>query len=109
MLHKVTTSGLVDGLTPTAQIVGACNAILRREDGKLLGDQFEGTGFVRSAERKGCPLKGARAPSQLDIPKWDSVSQKKVRDPLLILGSTIPGVKGAFGTKEEVDPVRGLI
>lgn len=49
------------------------------------------------------------APGQLDIPKWDPVSQKKVRDALLVLGSTIPDFRGAFGTKEEVDPVRRLI
>jgi shikimate dehydrogenase len=61
MPHKVTTTGLVDELTPTAQIAGACNAILRRPDGKLLGDQFDGTGFVRGVERKGCRLNGARA------------------------------------------------
>ena len=49
------------------------------------------------------------APGQLEIPKWDPVSQKKVRDALLVLGSTIPDFRGAFGTKEEVDPVRRLI
>jgi hypothetical protein len=48
-------------------------------------------------------------PGQLDIPKWDPVSQKKVRDALLVLGSTIPDFKRAFGTKEDVDPVRRLI
>jgi hypothetical protein len=50
-----------------------------------------------------------QAPGNLDIPKWDAVSQKKMRDALLILASTIPDFKGAFGTKEEVDPVRRLI
>ena len=44
-----------------AQIAGACNAILKRPDGSLLGDMFDGTGFVRGVERKGRPLKGARA------------------------------------------------
>ena len=36
-------------------------------------------------------------------------SQKKVRDALLVLASTIPDFKKAFGTKDEVDPVRHLI
>jgi hypothetical protein len=40
---------------------------------------------------------------------WDQVSQKKVRDALLVLGSTMPDFKKAFGTKGEVDPVRHLI
>ena len=61
MPHKITTVGLVDEVTPTARIAGACNAILKRPDGTLVGDQFDGAGFVRGVERKGRPLKGARA------------------------------------------------
>ena len=60
MPHKVTTTGLLDELTPTALVVGACNAILRRPDGSLLGDMFDGAGFVRGVLRKGLVLKGAR-------------------------------------------------
>ncbi|RZL90976.1 MAG: shikimate dehydrogenase [Variovorax sp.] len=60
MPHKVTTMGLVDEVTPTARIAGACNAILKRPDGTLLGDQFDGAGFVRGVERKGRALRGAR-------------------------------------------------
>ncbi|MEK6348321.1 MAG: shikimate dehydrogenase [Burkholderia sp.] len=60
MPHKVTTVGLVDELTPTARIAGSCNAILRRADGTLLGDQFDGAGFVRGVQRKGLALDGAR-------------------------------------------------
>jgi len=60
MPHKVTTMSLVDEVTPTAKIAGACNAILKRPDGTLLGDQFDGAGFVRGVERKGRALKGAR-------------------------------------------------
>lgn len=44
-----------------------------------------------------------------EIPTWDQASQKKVRDALLALGSTIPDFKKAFGTKEEVDPIRHLL
>jgi len=61
MPHKVTTVALLDEVTPTVQIAGACNAILRRPDGSLLGDMFDGTGFVRGVERKGRRLKGAKA------------------------------------------------
>jgi len=61
MPHKVTTVSLVDEVTPTARIAGAANAILLRPDGTLLGDQFDGAGFVRGVERKGKRLKGARA------------------------------------------------
>jgi shikimate dehydrogenase len=58
MPHKVTTIELVDELTPTAVVAGAANAVLVREDGSLLGDQFDGEGFVRGVLRKGFDLTG---------------------------------------------------
>ncbi|MGZ6270181.1 MAG: shikimate dehydrogenase family protein [Candidatus Limnocylindrales bacterium] len=61
MPHKVTTIGLVDEITPTAAIAGATNAVLLQEDGTLLGDQFDGEGFVRGVLRKGFHLAGRRA------------------------------------------------
>jgi shikimate dehydrogenase len=61
MPHKVTTMELVDELTPTAVVAGAANAVLVREDGSLLGDQFDGEGFVRGVLRKGFDLAGKRA------------------------------------------------
>jgi shikimate dehydrogenase len=60
MPHKVTTMSLVDEVTPTARIAGAANAVLLRPDGTLLGDQFDGAGFVRGVERKGLKLEGKR-------------------------------------------------
>jgi shikimate dehydrogenase len=61
MPHKVTTTQLVDEMTTTAKIAGACNAILRRPDGTLVGDMFDGAGFVRGVERKGKRIADARA------------------------------------------------
>jgi len=61
MPHKVTTMGLVDEISPTAAIAGATNAVLRREDGSLLADQFDGAGFVRGMLRKGFDPAGKRA------------------------------------------------
>src|SRR6202011_5547170 len=61
MPHKVTTVALLDEATPTVLIAGSCNAILRRPDGTLLGDMFDGAGFVRGIERKGFELAGTRA------------------------------------------------
>ena len=46
---------------------------------------------------------------KFEIPNWNPVSQKKVRDALLVLGSTMSDFKHAFGAKNEVDPVRHLI
>jgi len=60
MPHKLATLSLADEVTPTARIAGACNALLRRPDGSLLGDQFDGAGFVRGVLRKGRQLAGAR-------------------------------------------------
>lgn len=61
MPHKVTTIRLVDEMTTTAKIAGACNAVLKRPGGSLLGDMFDGTGFVRGMERKGRQIEGASA------------------------------------------------
>lgn len=44
-----------------------------------------------------------------EVPAWDPASQKTVREALLVLGSSMPDFKKAFGTREEVDPVRHLI
>ncbi len=44
-----------------------------------------------------------------EIPHWDPVSQKKVRDALLVLSATSTGFSGAFGKKGEVDPVKRLM
>lgn len=44
-----------------------------------------------------------------EVPSWDPVSQKKVRDALLVLASTTSGFRGAFGRRDEVDPVRHLL
>jgi shikimate dehydrogenase len=61
MPHKVTTTKLVDEITTTAKIAGACNAVVRRPDGTLLGDMFDGAGFTRGVERKGKRISGSRA------------------------------------------------
>jgi hypothetical protein len=44
-----------------------------------------------------------------DVPKWDKESQNKVRSALLVLASTLPDLRHAFGSKDEVDPVRFVI
>jgi len=48
-------------------------------------------------------------PGKFEIPNWDPVSHKKVKDALLVLASTLPDSDRGFGTKREVDPVRRLI
>jgi len=48
-------------------------------------------------------------PGRFEVPDSDRASQKKVPDALIVLGSTLPDLRKAFGAKEEVDPVRHLI
>ncbi len=50
-----------------------------------------------------------KSPGVFEVPNWDPISQKKVRDALLILASTMSDFKRAFGTREQVDPVRHLV
>ena len=60
MPHKVTTVSLLDEVTPTVKVAGACNAVKRNEKGHLVGDMFDGSGFVRGIQRKGFKLQGQR-------------------------------------------------
>lgn len=59
MPHKATTAGLLDEVSPAVEIAGSCNAILRRDDGSLYGDMFDGEGFTRGARRHGFEFAGA--------------------------------------------------
>lgn len=61
MPHKVTTMALLDEASTTAQVAGACNAIRLDPDGRLVGDMFDGEGFVRGVLRKGRELSGKTA------------------------------------------------
>src|SRR4051812_34681799 len=60
MPHKVTTVALLDEVSTAVEIAGSCNAILRRPDGSLLGDMFDGAGFVRGLRRNDFGFAGAR-------------------------------------------------
>ena len=61
MPHKVSVVDLVDEVTPTVRVAGSCNAVRRGPDGRLVGDMFDGEGFVRGVQRKGLELRSARA------------------------------------------------
>jgi shikimate dehydrogenase len=60
MPHKVVTVGLLDEVTATVRVAGACNAVKKLPDGRLVGDMFDGAGFVRGVQRKGFDLRGKR-------------------------------------------------
>lgn len=59
MPHKVTTAGMLDTVSAAVEIAGSCNAVLRRPDGSLHGDMFDGAGFTRAAKRSGFDFAGA--------------------------------------------------
>jgi hypothetical protein len=48
-------------------------------------------------------------PGRFEVTNWDQASQKKIRDALLVLGTTLPDTKRMFGPRDQVDPVRHLI
>jgi len=50
-----------------------------------------------------------RTPGRFEIPNWDPVSQKKMRDVLLMMNASLPDLKRAFGSRVQVDQVRHLI
>jgi len=58
MPHKVTTVALLDQVSPTVKVAGACNAVKLDAQGRLVGDMFDGAGFVRGIQRKGFDLVG---------------------------------------------------
>jgi shikimate dehydrogenase len=60
MPHKVTTLALVDEASVSAKIAGACNAVRLDQRGLLIGDMFDGEGFVRGVLRKGRVVAGAK-------------------------------------------------
>jgi shikimate dehydrogenase len=60
MPHKVTTVDLLDEASVAVKVAGACNAVLRRADGSLYGEMFDGEGFTRGAKRKGFAFAGAK-------------------------------------------------
>jgi shikimate dehydrogenase len=61
MPHKVATLALVDEASVSARIAGACNAVKLGERGQLIGDMFDGEGFVRGMQRKGRRIAGTSA------------------------------------------------
>ena len=60
MPHKAATIALLDEVSISAKVAGACNAVRLGVGGTLVGDMFDGEGFVRGIQRKGRVLTGAR-------------------------------------------------
>jgi hypothetical protein len=50
-----------------------------------------------------------RTLGRFEVPNWDPVSQKKMRDALLMMNASLPDLRRAFGSRVQVDQVRHLI
>ena len=60
MPHKVAVVDWLDEASAAVRVAGACNAVRRNGDGKLIGDMFDGEGFVRAAAGAGRNITGQR-------------------------------------------------
>ena len=58
--HKVAVIEHLDGLGESAQLIGAVNCVVRDSDGRFIGQNTDGKGFLRSLEEI-TPVAGKRA------------------------------------------------
>lgn len=58
--HKAAAAALCDELGEAARMVGAVNAVRREADGRMLGDMFDGQGFLAGLRRHGIEPAGCR-------------------------------------------------
>lgn len=60
MPHKIKVIPKLDELSRAAQIIGAVNTIVVREDGTLFGENTDGKGFVQALKNRGISPKGKK-------------------------------------------------
>lgn len=58
--HKLDAARLCDALGPRARLAGTVNAVRREPDGRLIGETFDGVGFVAGLRAEGFDPAGAR-------------------------------------------------
>lgn len=58
--HKIEALRLVDKLQPEARRMGAINAVRRLSDGRLVGANFDGAGFIEGLRSRGHDVAGRR-------------------------------------------------
>ncbi|WP_170315481.1 shikimate dehydrogenase family protein [Nakamurella deserti] len=58
--HKENAAALCDELGPNARLVGAVNVVRRTQDGRLVGETFDGLGFVAGLRAQGIEPEGQR-------------------------------------------------
>ncbi|MBV9289768.1 MAG: shikimate dehydrogenase [Hyphomicrobiales bacterium] len=60
MPHKVAVIALLEEVSTAVKVAGSCNAVRRADDGRLIGDMFDGEGFVRGVAHNSASLDGRR-------------------------------------------------
>ncbi len=58
--HKIAAIPYMDELSESAKVIGAVNTVIITEDGRLIGENTDGKGFVLGMENNGVDLKGKR-------------------------------------------------
>ena len=60
MPHKIAIVPLLDSRSDAVEAAGSCNAVVRRPDGTLHGELFDGLGFVAGLVRRGFAVRATR-------------------------------------------------
>ncbi|MBE9194923.1 DUF1254 domain-containing protein [Synechocystis sp. LEGE 06083] len=76
---------------------------------RILADETDPADIQAVVELQDSIAVEQQSPGRFEVPNWDPVSQKKVRDALNVLADTLPDKNRMFGSKDEVDPVRYLL
>jgi shikimate dehydrogenase len=58
--HKIAVCPFIDELLPQAKLVGSVNFVRRDPDGRLIGDNIDGAGFIDGARASGIDFQGKR-------------------------------------------------
>ena len=58
--HKQAMADLCDEVGPSGQLAGAVNTVRFEADGRLIGDNFDGVGFINGGRAHGIEPKGAK-------------------------------------------------
>lgn len=61
MPHKITVVEILDDASTRVKVAGSCNAVRKDPDGRLVGDMFDGEGFLRGLLRYRREVKGRSA------------------------------------------------
>ena len=103
---------------PTVRIAGACNAVRRGADGRLVGDMFDGEGFVRGVRARAArsPARGCwwsaaaasarRSPRRWPRPAWPrsalfDAQRRAAEASARRLRAALPGAAGAAPARND--------